>query len=118
MTHDETPHAAPEQAPQQKAAAPGSIAAGPLKLSAEQVKKGMPEGWQGDDSSIWREFSFEHYLDGVRFAERVGQQAQQANHHPDILISYGRVRVTYSTHDAGGVTALDLDEAAAIRDLR
>ncbi|WP_425147996.1 4a-hydroxytetrahydrobiopterin dehydratase [Deinococcus sp.] len=94
------------------------LQAAPIKLSAEAVKAGMPTGWQGDDQSIWRDFSFEHYLDGVRFAERVGQQAQQANHHPDVLISYLKVRVTYSTHDAGGVTALDLSEAASIIELK
>lgn len=117
MTHDEAPHTAEIPQEPQRQSEP-KTAAVPVKLSAEQLQKQMPQGWQGDGTSIWRDFSFEHYLDGVRFAERVGQQAQQANHHPDILISYGKVRVTYTTHDAGGVTALDVDEAASIIDLK
>ena len=116
MTHDgDPPH--PQSAGPQKAAQPA-----PLALSAEQLRAQLPTGWQGDEHGIWREFAFEHYLDGVRFAERVGQQAQHANHHPDILISYGKVRVSYTTHDAnggaGGVTALDLEEAASIIELK
>ncbi len=88
------------------------------KLSAEALKAQLPAGWQGDPQAIWREWTFELYLDGVHFAERVAQQAEAVNHHPELLIGYRKVRVTYTTHDAGGVTALDLEEAASLDDLR
>jgi len=87
-------------------------------LSAEQLRTRMPSGWRGDTAAIWREWTFDTYLDGVQFAERVAQQAESVQHHPDLLITFRRVRVTYSTHDAGGVTALDVSEAASIRELR
>jgi 4a-hydroxytetrahydrobiopterin dehydratase len=89
-----------------------------VKLTATQLAAQMPEGWQGDQLLIWREWSFETYLDGVNFAERVAQQAESVNHHPDLLIRYKKVRVSYSTHDAGGVTALDVAEAASLTELR
>ena len=88
------------------------------KLSAEALKAQLPAGWQGDTAKVWREWTFELYLDGVHFAERVAQQAEAVKHHPDLLIGYRKVRVTYTTHDAGGVTALDLEEAASLDDLR
>jgi 4a-hydroxytetrahydrobiopterin dehydratase len=88
------------------------------RLSAARLAAQMPHGWQGDVTLIWREWTFPTYLDGVQFAERVAQQAESVNHHPDLLITYRRVRVSYSTHDAGGVTALDLSEAASLDELR
>ncbi len=89
-----------------------------LKLSAEALAARMPQGWQGDSALIWREWSFPTYLDGVHFAERVAQQAEAVRHHPDMLITYKKVKVSYTTHDAGGVTAMDLSEAASLDDLR
>ena len=91
---------------------------GRTRLGTEALAAGMPQGWQGDPSLIWREWTFDNYLDGVHFAERVAQQAEAVKHHPDMLITYRRVRISYTTHDAGGVTALDLEEAASLDDLR
>lgn len=51
------------------------------------------------------------FPDAIAFATRLGFYAESVNHHPDILISYRTVTVTWSTHDAGGVT--EKDEAAA-----
>lgn len=89
-----------------------------VKLSPQQLVVQMPPGWHGDVGGIWREWTFPLYLDGVHFAERVAQQAESVNHHPDLLITYRRVRVSYTTHDAGGVTALDVSEAASLDELR
>lgn len=89
-----------------------------VKLSADTLASQMPTGWQGDAALIWREWTFPTYLDGVHFAERVAQQAEAIQHHPDLLITYKRVRVSYTTHDAGGVTGLDLTEASSLDDLR
>jgi 4a-hydroxytetrahydrobiopterin dehydratase len=88
------------------------------RLSAEQLTARMPGNWSGDVHLIWREWTFDEYMDGVQFAERVAQQADEVDHHPDLLIRYKRVRVSYTTHDAGGVTAMDVSEAASLDDLR
>lgn len=89
-----------------------------IRLSADALAARMPQGWQGDPGLIWREWTFPTYLDGVHFAERVAQQAEAARHHPDLLITYKKVKVSYTTHDAGGVTAIDLSEADSLDDLR
>ena len=44
---------------------------------------------------------------------RLGFAAEAADHHPDLLINYKRVRVTYSTHSAGGLTDKDFIAAAS-----
>jgi 4a-hydroxytetrahydrobiopterin dehydratase len=51
---------------------------------------------------------------GVEFASRIGAVADEANHHPDLTITYPRVHVLLTTHDAGGLTSRDVDLARAI----
>ncbi|HMM48220.1 MAG TPA: 4a-hydroxytetrahydrobiopterin dehydratase [Miltoncostaeaceae bacterium] len=51
--------------------------------------------------------------EAAAFVTRLVAAADRANHHPDITISWNRVSVTWTTHDAGGITALDLELAAA-----
>lgn len=83
-----------------------------MTLKGEQLQANLPEGWAGDEGGIWREFGFESYAAGVAFAVRVALLAEKADHHPDaLLIGWRKVRVTYLTHSAGGVT--DKDFAAA-----
>ena len=59
----------------------------------------------------FRTGSFER---GLSFAGRVGLAAEAAGHHPDVHLTYPRVRVTLRTHDAGGITAKDVALAAAV----
>ena len=63
--------------------------------------------WSGDPSSIERTVEAPDVVDDAEVAE-------QANHHPDIDIRWRRVRFALVTHDAGGVTDLDLDLVAHI----
>ncbi|WP_404311508.1 4a-hydroxytetrahydrobiopterin dehydratase [Agrococcus terreus] len=51
---------------------------------------------------------------GLEVVARIGEAAEEAGHHPDILLTYGRVRVTLTSHDAGGVTERDARLARAV----
>jgi len=51
------------------------------------------------------------------FVVALGVIAEKRDHHPDMLVTWGRVRVQWSTHDAGGVTELDLELAEATGEL-
>jgi 4a-hydroxytetrahydrobiopterin dehydratase len=51
---------------------------------------------------------------GVEFATRIGAAADEANHHPDLTITYPRVHVLLTTHDADGLTTNDVDLARRI----
>lgn len=53
----------------------------------------------------------------LAFAVRLGMVAEKRDHHPDILIGWGKARVLWSTHDAGGITQLDLDLAERTEEL-
>ena len=50
----------------------------------------------------------------MALVNRIAEEAESANHHPDIDIRYSKVSLTLSTHDAGGITQNDLDLAKAI----
>ena len=72
----------------------------------------LPE-WSADEAAIRRQFVFAGFADAVAFVVRLGFTAEAADHHPDLLINYKRVTVTYSTHSAGGLTEKDFDGARA-----
>jgi 4a-hydroxytetrahydrobiopterin dehydratase len=85
-----------------------------MKLSrteAEQRLKTLT-GWTLDGDAIRKPFTFAGFPEAVAFVDRLAPQAQAADHHPDILINYKRVTLTYSTHSEGGLTAKDFEGAA------
>jgi len=73
--------------------------------------------WTVSDGLLRREFSFSGYKDGVVFASAVAWEAERLNHHPDMTVSYGRVTVETVTHDAGGLTAYDIELARLVDSL-
>lgn len=87
------------------------------RLTDGDVLDLKPEGWWGDSGKIARDFKFDTYQAGVDFAVRVAALAEERDHHPDIHIHYGRVRLNYFTHAAGGVTVLDIEGAQAVNEL-
>ena len=74
------------------------------------------EGWLLVGDAITATYPFASYEAGVAFAMRVALYAQRIDHHPNLLIQWGKVTVTWSTHDAGGVTRRDIEAAAYISD--
>lgn len=89
-------------------------------LTDAEIEAGLTTlpGWERSGDAITRTFRMESYLAGLAFAAAVGTVAEGLNHHPDILIGWKRVTVTFTTHDAGGkISAKDLQAAAAINAL-
>ena len=82
---------------------------------------GLPQ-WRFDETrgAIRREFVFADFAQAFAFMTRIALAAEKADHHPEWFNVYARVEVTLSTHDAGGLTALDIqlarfmDAAAAL----
>jgi 4a-hydroxytetrahydrobiopterin dehydratase len=78
---------------------------------ARQLLQTLP-GWDlAEGNAIRRQFTFADFAAAVGFIVRLGFAAEAADHHPDILVNYKRVTLTYSTHSAGGLTAKDFDGA-------
>ena len=81
-------------------------------MEAEQRMKNLA-GWTLYGDEIRRQYTFKDFPEAVAFVNRLAPEAEAADHHPDILISYKRVTLTYSTHSEGGLTDKDFAGAAA-----
>jgi 4a-hydroxytetrahydrobiopterin dehydratase len=73
----------------------------------------IPAGWSHDEKrdAMTREFVFADFNRAFAFMTQVALAAEKADHHPEWSNVYNKVRVTLTTHDAGGVTQKDLDLA-------
>ncbi|MGC1461588.1 MAG: 4a-hydroxytetrahydrobiopterin dehydratase [Terracidiphilus sp.] len=88
-------------------------------LSEEDAKRhlaALPD-WKIVSGELTRTFQFKDFRAALGFANRVGELAEEAGHHPDIDIRYNRVRLGLVTHDAGGITAKDFDLAGRVEKL-
>jgi 4a-hydroxytetrahydrobiopterin dehydratase len=72
---------------------------------------GLP-GWKIEAGELVKTFEFKDFTASLHFVNKVGELAEQADHHPDIDIRYNRVRVALTTHDEGGLTQKDFDLAS------
>lgn len=85
----------------------------------KELHQELNSGWELiEDHHIEKAFSFDGYEPAVEFANMIANLAKEENHHPDILLSYGKVKVTLWTHKAGGLTENDFILAAKIEEQR
>ena len=86
------------------------------KLTDEELEGFLSnsEGWTSQGDAIVKDFAFPGFRAAIAFVNRVAENADAARHHPDIEIRYNHVRISLSTHDAGGVTDKDVAAAAEI----
>ena len=69
-------------------------------------------GWTLEGNAIKKQFTFKGFPAAVDYVTRLVPGAESADHHPDILINYRKVTLTYSTHSEGGITEKDFAGAA------
>ena len=88
------------------------------KLSKAELQKALAPlpGWtlSEKEASISREIRFRDFSEAWGFMSRVALFAEQHGHHPEWFNVYNRVEITLRTHDAGGVSHLDIEMAKAI----
>ena len=87
-----------------------------MRLTDDQIQAELRKlsGWELKDGEITKLFKFSNFKESIAFVNRVGDLAEATDHHPDILILYNKVRLTLSTHSAGGLTQKDFDLARQI----
>lgn len=85
------------------------------KLTPQAVKEALAglDGWtlEADGAAIARSFTFRNFSEAFGFMARAALAAEKLDHHPEWSNVYRRVDVRLTTHDAGGLTALDFDLA-------
>jgi 4a-hydroxytetrahydrobiopterin dehydratase len=71
-------------------------------------------GWEHvGTNALTKSFKLPDFGTALALAVRIGVEAEKRDHHPDIELGWGKLKVLWSTHDAGGVTQLDLELAEA-----
>ncbi|NCQ24625.1 MAG: 4a-hydroxytetrahydrobiopterin dehydratase [Rhodobacteraceae bacterium CG17_big_fil_post_rev_8_21_14_2_50_63_15] len=70
----------------------------------------LESGWSVDETrdAISKEFTFNDFIEAFGFMTRAAIWAEKWNHHPEWFNVYNRVQVTLTTHDVGGLSALDV----------
>ncbi|MBE7381401.1 MAG: 4a-hydroxytetrahydrobiopterin dehydratase [Leptolyngbya sp. SIO1E4] len=82
-----------------------------------QTQLNQLNGWSQAGNTIKIEKTFDGFPSAIAFVNKLVEPAEAAGHHPDIAITYNKVTVSLSTHDAGGLTQKDFDMAAQINRL-
>jgi 4a-hydroxytetrahydrobiopterin dehydratase len=82
-------------------------------LSEDEIEsKLVGLSWQRERDEIVRDWKFENFADAIAFVNRVADAAEEANHHPDILVyGWNKVRLSLTNHSAGGLTGPDFEMA-------
>jgi 4a-hydroxytetrahydrobiopterin dehydratase len=84
-----------------------------LTLEAAQAQMAALPAWRHDAwrGAITREFTFTDFAQAFAFMTRLAEAAERHGHHPEWFNLYNRVDITFTTHDAGGLTQSDIDMA-------
>jgi 4a-hydroxytetrahydrobiopterin dehydratase len=85
-------------------------------LSDSEIDSRLAEldGWEREGQTIVKTFELADFVGSVEFIDRVVEPAEELGHHPDLSVSWNKVRVSITTHAAGGLTANDFELAKRI----
>jgi len=67
--------------------------------------------WEYIDNSIQKTYVFTSYMDSIEFINRLAEKAEATNHHPDIIVGWRKVKLSFTSHDKGGVTSSCIEMA-------
>jgi 4a-hydroxytetrahydrobiopterin dehydratase len=86
------------------------------RLDDEEIARRLAGGdWRREGEAIVLERGFADFAAALAYVNRVAALAEEANHHPDLLLhDWNNVRLTLSTHSEGGLTGADFDLAQRI----
>jgi 4a-hydroxytetrahydrobiopterin dehydratase len=73
--------------------------------------------WTVEASTLQSTRTFKDFIQAIEFVNKLVEPAESAQHHPDIEISYNKVKILLTTHDAGGLTQKDFDLANVISEI-
>jgi len=68
-------------------------------------------GWEARDGALRKSYGFDDFAGAMAYANRVAEAAEHADHHPDMLVGWGKVELAWVSHSAGGITENDVNMA-------
>jgi 4a-hydroxytetrahydrobiopterin dehydratase len=89
------------------------------KLSQEEIAAGLKSlsSWTIENGKLHKEFKFNNFIEAFGFMSRVALIAESMNHHPEWFNVWNRVVIDMTTHDAGGISTLDIEFAEKVEEL-
>ena len=84
------------------------------KLTGQQVADAGLDDWRLVVGTLRARFTTDDFASAARLTQRVGEAAEEANHHPDLDLRWGRLDGGLASHDVGGITSRDLDLARQV----
>ena len=86
-----------------------------MLLSRDEIEKSIASyGWKWENNAIAKSFNFNSYADGISFVNSIADISERMNHHADIHVGYGQVKILISSHDLGGVSTKCINLATQI----
>lgn len=79
-----------------------------------QEKLSLLSGWEFKENAIRKTFTFDTYMDSIAFINRLAEKAEEANHHPDMIVGWCKIDLAFTSHDQGGVTAACIEMAKEV----
>ena len=91
----------------------------PRLLGKDELKAWLAShaSWSAESQKLVRTLTFPDFQAALTAANLLGEEAERANHHPDLVVGWQKLRVEWSTHDVGGISNLDIQLAARTDEL-
>ncbi len=75
----------------------------------------LPDGWSVNSAGhLVHTFGFPNFIDSLEFANKIGAEAEEAGHHPDLYVAWGKCGVEIWTHKINGLAEADFILAAKV----
>ena len=86
-----------------------------MLISPDEINKSLANyGWDYTHKKISKLFSFDAYMEGIQFVQKIAVLAETQNHHPDINIGWCKLDISITSHDLGGVSTKCVNLALGI----
>lgn len=86
----------------------------PAPLEPEEVARRVSSRWRVEGGELVTEVRCANFAAALALANQVGVIAEELGHHPDLIVSWGRLGVRCSTHSIGGLSELDVELAGRV----
>jgi 4a-hydroxytetrahydrobiopterin dehydratase len=75
-------------------------------LNKNQAHKNLLrfKSWEISDISIKKKLKFNSYMDSIKFINEIAAKAEELNHHPDMIVGWCEIEISFTSHDKGGIT--------------
>jgi 4a-hydroxytetrahydrobiopterin dehydratase len=81
------------------------------ELELSEAVASLGGGWEVRDGALRKRYDFPDFAAAMAVANRVAEAAEQADHHPDMTVGWGRLELAWVTHSEGGITDRDVSMA-------